>query len=175
MPHRLLTLLHLCDSLFPTGAFAHSDGLEAATSAGSVVTAADLAEWMTVCLDETLGHLEGPAVLLAWEAFTRRHWDGQVATLPVAFGIVCACAGIARRAAAEGFMYTRLAATASGAMRLMSIGQHEAHALLSATLARVPRVVDDLIARRAPPAAFTPALDIALMEQQYVGSRLFLS
>ena len=31
---RLLPLLHLCDSLFPTGAFAHSDGLEAATDRG---------------------------------------------------------------------------------------------------------------------------------------------
>src|SRR6185503_8361644 len=28
----LLALLHLCDSLFPLGGFAHSDGLEAATT-----------------------------------------------------------------------------------------------------------------------------------------------
>ena len=35
----LLSLLHLCDSLFPTGGFAHSDGLEAATArrAGVIV------------------------------------------------------------------------------------------------------------------------------------------
>jgi len=32
----VLQLLHLCDSLFPLGAFAHSDGLETATVAGAV-------------------------------------------------------------------------------------------------------------------------------------------
>ena len=31
----LLALLHLCDSLFPIGSFAYSDGLESAAAAGS--------------------------------------------------------------------------------------------------------------------------------------------
>lgn len=223
---RLLTLLHLCDSLFPMGGFAHSDGLEAATDAGQVLTAGDLRAWMDVCLDDTLARAEGPAVLLAWSGFKERRWDQLVAldrdlhalrpsstarqatralgarllktwcqihphpdldallarpqpdrviALPVVFGAVCASFDAAERAAVEGFIYTRLAATASGAMRLMRIGQLEAHGLLAATLGRVPTVVDALIARREAPAAFTPALDIALMSQQYVGSRLFLS
>jgi urease accessory protein len=76
---RLLTLLHLCDSLFPTGGFAHSDGLEAATAAGQVVTADDLRAWIGVCLDETLARTEGPEVLLAWRAFKERRWDELVA------------------------------------------------------------------------------------------------
>ena len=32
----LLSLLHLCDSLFPIGSFGYSDGLESATTAGVV-------------------------------------------------------------------------------------------------------------------------------------------
>ena len=98
--------------------------------------------------------------------------------LPVAFGIICATAGIEARAAVDGFIYTRLAATASSAMRLMSIGQREAHALLAATLARVPAAIDAIegsVVRGDALGGFAPALDLAAMEQQYVRSRLFLS
>jgi urease accessory protein len=221
---RLLPLLHLCDSLFPTGAFAHSDGLESATADGRVASAADLGDWMDVCLDETLARCESPAVKLAWQAFTDREWttldaiDAEVhalrpaaaardasraiggrlvktwhqlhphpdlrhliehgppaLTLPVAFGIACASAEITARAAIEGFIYTRLAATVSAAMRLMPVGQHEAHGVLASRLTRVPAVVDAVIVERARPASFAPALDIALMTHQYVHSRLFRS
>ncbi len=64
-----LALLHLTDSLFPIGSFAHSDGLEWATQSGLVSTPTDLAAWLDVCLDETFGRLEGPAVVEAWSAF----------------------------------------------------------------------------------------------------------
>ena len=96
-------------------------------------------------------------------------------TLPVAFGAVGAAAGIDARAALEGFVYTRLAATVSSAMRLMAIGQHEAHALLAATLARAPRVVAAVMHSRRAPSTFAPALDLAAISQQYVHSRLFRS
>src|SRR5262245_52252921 len=68
---RLLALLHLCDSLFPTGSFAHSDGLETATASGAISTPAELREWMDACLDENLGRLEAPAVWLAMDACGR--------------------------------------------------------------------------------------------------------
>jgi urease accessory protein UreF len=63
-------------------------------------------------------------------------------------------------------------------MRLMPVGQREAHALLAAVLADVPRVVDgidDRCRRGVRPGSFTPAFDIASMSQQYLHSRLFLS
>lgn len=220
---RLLSLLHLCDSLFPTGSFAHSDGLEAATAAGLIATVDDLHEWMTVCLEENLGRIEGPAV---WIASTARRdelmtldeelnalrpsstaraasramgarlmrtwvevhgqtpglkvtaYDKRGPSLPVAFGIVCGSIGIGAREAVEAFIYTRLASIVSSAMRLMSIGQRDAHALLARTLMRVPAEVDT-IARRSERGdglgAFAPAFDIAVMAQQHVRSRLFLS
>jgi urease accessory protein len=246
---RLLALLHLCDSLFPTGSFAHSDGLETATSAGLVSTAADLREWMDVCLDENLGRFEAHAVWLALTARMQSDWrklqelDAEVTalrpsstaraasramgtrllktwreiraeaadtpdapellvrrssianpvseggklgptycdgpfSLPVAFGIVCATIGVEPRAAVEAFVYTRLASIASSAMRLMPIGQREAHAVLAAALARVPGVVDAIALRCERGhslGAFAPALDLAAMGQQHVRSRLFLS
>ena len=101
--------------------------------------------------------------------------DSSRLTLPVAFGLACAAADIALRESLEGFCYTRLAATVSSAMRLMSIGQHEAHALLTEMLADAPSVVDMVLDGRAGPSQFAPALDLAVMSQQYVHSRLFRS
>jgi len=220
----LLSLLHLCDSLFPLGGYAHSEGLEAATAAGRVADAGDLRSWMEANLDETLGRAEGPAVVLAWRAFRDRRvqalsaldadlyalrpsstarqasramgtrllktWQqvhpahevqalGHVAaaslTLPVAFGVICASAHVTERDTLEAFLYTRLAAATSSAMRLMSIGQHEAHTVLASLLTRVPSTAETILQRGESPAAFVPALDIAAMRQQYVHSRLFRS
>ncbi len=219
-----LALLHLCDSLFPVGGFAHSEGLEAAVSAGRVSSGADLRKWIDVVLGEGLRCNEGPAVVLAWRAAADGriedlgHLDeemhalrpsstaraasramgarllttwreihpeqplaasrGSRLTWPIAFGVVCAGAGVEARSALEAFMYTRLSATISSAMRLMPIGQSEAHGLLASALAEVPAIADDVEARLARgecPGAFSPAFDLATMAQQYVGSRLFLS
>jgi urease accessory protein len=225
----LLSLLHLCDSLFPTGGYAHSDGLEAAASSGAVADAATFREWMETLLHDSLAHMDGPAVLLAWEYFAERRWNALGAldnelyaqrpsstmraasravgtrllrtwarlrphpsldamlstsgddrhpgawTLTVAFGAACAAAAIAPRAALEGFMYTRIAAAASAAMRLMPLGQLEAHVIVTESLAEVPMVCRGVMARRERPASFTPLFDIAAMGQQYVPSRLFRS
>jgi urease accessory protein len=224
----LLALLHLCDSLFPTGGYAHSDGLEAAASSGAVVNGATFREWMDTLLHESLACVDGPAVLLAWEGFAERRWselrvldnelyaqrpsstvrsasrtvgtrllrtwgrlrphpaiDAMLSidgaghagswTLTVAFGAVGASAGIEQHAALEGFVYTRLAAAASAAMRLMPLGQLEAHAIVAASLADVPGVCRGVMARRDRPSSFTPLFDLAAMGQQYVPSRLFRS
>jgi urease accessory protein len=98
-------------------------------------------------------------------------------SLPIAFAGASASAApaIDRRDAVEAFAYTRLAATISAAMRLMPIGQTDAHTHLAQTLARVPVVVDAIAARDADPESFAPAMDLAAMSQQYLHSRLFRS
>jgi urease accessory protein len=224
----LLALLHLCDSLFPTGGYAHSDGLEAAAAAGMVNDAATFREWMDTLLHDSFANCDGPAVLLAWQGFAERRWPELAAlddevyaqrpsstvrsasravgtrllrtwgrlrpqpmidammstdlegglrswTLTVAFGAVCASAGIAPSAALEGFIYTRLTAAASAAMRLMPLGQLEAHGIVAASLGEVPQVCRDIMARRDRPSSFTPFFDLATMSHQYVESRLFRS
>jgi urease accessory protein UreF len=60
-------------------------------------------------------------------------------------------------------------------MRLIALGQTDAHQLLSCALDRVPATVDDVITRNGPVESFAPALDVAQMTQQYVHSRLFRS
>jgi urease accessory protein len=87
MSRPLLALLHLCDSLFPIGGFGYSDGLEAATVAGLVETAADLQAWVDFCLDEGVGRMDGPAALWAWSAFNEEDWqalsdlDGEITAM----------------------------------------------------------------------------------------------
>jgi urease accessory protein len=227
----LVHLFHLCDSLFPVGAFAHSDGLETATVEGRVATPADLQRWLDVCLDETIGRTEGPIVSAARDAWGDRRWQALQAldveaivlrpsaaarsasramgqrllttwhglhpdprhghvirlmeggaagpALPVAFGCVCAGLEVPARTAVEAFSYTRLAAVVSAAMRLMPVGQGEAHRILARTLDRVPAVAAAITpasgGRAAPPTSFAPAVDIAQMRQQYLHSRLFRS
>jgi urease accessory protein len=223
----MLRLLHLCDSLFPIGGFAYSDGLETATAGHAVADAGDLGAWLDVCLDETFARLDGPAVWQAWAAVAGADWtvltmlDEEIAALrpaasarrssqamglrlltawqalypdarlaqvltlagarrigpalPIAFAGACACSGIERRQAAEAFAYTRLSATISAAMRLMAIGQSDAHRLLARTLERVPSIVAGFVHRDARLQSFTPAMDIAAMSQQHLHSRLFRS
>jgi urease accessory protein UreF len=101
--------------------------------------------------------------------------DCRVLTLPVAFGVVCAASNVELVPALEGFAYTRLAAAASAAMRLMAIGQHESHSILADLLGDASDVVDHILCRSDRPMAFVPALDVAAMRQQYVHSRLFRS
>ena len=125
-----------------------------------------LTTWQALHPDPSLEH----ALLLA----TR---GALGPSLPIAFAGATASSApaIDRRDAVEAFAYTRLAATISAAMRLMPIGQTDAHALLAHTLARAPAVVDAIAARDAAPESFTPAMDIAAMSQQYLHSRLFRS
>lgn len=223
MTGQLVALLHLCDSLFPIGSFAHSDGLEAATARGEIQTAAGLRAWMDTTLTEVFRHVEGPAVARAWSAVAQQRLDllpdldeevyalrptsagrestramgtrlvktwqqlrpGQTLrevaahrdhlTLPVAFGVVTAVSEIPMRSAVEGFAYTRLAAIVSAAMRLMPLGQRDGHTLLAETLERVPAIATAVMADEGPLGAFTPVLDVMVMSQQYVESRLFKS
>ena len=223
----MLSLLHLCDSLFPLGSYAYSDGLETATASGAVHDRDTLQGWIDVVLDESIGRTDGPAAWHAWHMIEERRWDalsaldqelialrpsasarrstrtmgqrllttwralhpdarledvdrlvhaGSIApALPVAFAAACLSSRIGRRETVEAFAYTRLAATVSAAMRLAPIGQSDAHAVLAAALERVPRIVEGIERSGGQLESFTPAMDIALMSQQYLHSRLFRS
>jgi urease accessory protein len=100
--------------------------------------------------------------------------QGLGPALPVAFGCACASAGVGMRDAGAAFAYTRLASTTSAALRLMRIGQTDAHAQLAKVLRRVPIVVEAMTTRDRP-ESFTPAMDVSAMAQQYLHSRLFRS
>jgi urease accessory protein UreF len=63
-------------------------------------------------------------------------------------------------------------------MRLLPVGQSDAHAMLARVLERVPGVavsVERRVRDGWRPGSFTPLIDLAQMRQPYVHSRLFLS
>src|SRR5438477_10776835 len=84
----LLSLLHLCDSLFPIGGFAYSDGLEAAAAGRdgilpAAAAASLLRACLYTCLGDTIGRLEGP---IAWESWTAVH-QRELQTLSLLCGV----------------------------------------------------------------------------------------
>ena len=74
--HQLNRLLVLADSAFPTGAFAHSWGLEWAIRNGSVTDSASLAAWIGDAVRYGVAPLEGRALERA-RRLTRQHPAGE--------------------------------------------------------------------------------------------------
>lgn len=226
LPSAFVRALQVNDSLFPTGSFAFSDGLEAAVTHNRVCDGESLGAWMQFYLDAVLPACDGPALMGArragedWTALAAidaeltairpagsmraasrllgrrllatwraaypsaglaeasdRIARGELAgNFPIAYGLVCAAAGIDERSMVLGFGYGRLAATASAALRLMAIGQEEAQRRLASHLDRLPAVAEAVVARGACRLrSFAPALDIEQMAHEYVYSRLFRS
>ncbi|MBY0120396.1 urease accessory protein UreF [Bacillus sp. S/N-304-OC-R1] len=68
MDKQLLSILQLCDSNFPTGAFSHSYGLETYIQENKVHDADSFLEWLQIYLNEQLIHSDGLACKLIYEA-----------------------------------------------------------------------------------------------------------
>ncbi|MCM3000409.1 urease accessory protein UreF [Paenibacillus cellulositrophicus] len=68
MDKSMLSLLQLCDSNFPTGAFSHSFGLESYIQEGLVHDPATFANWLGVYLNQQLVHADGLASRCVFDA-----------------------------------------------------------------------------------------------------------
>ncbi|WP_239615537.1 urease accessory protein UreF [Cohnella mopanensis] len=73
----LLSLLQLCDSNFPTGAFSHSFGLETYIQDDKVMSKQTFSEWLQVYLQEQLVYTDGLACRLTYEALE----EGKLETI----------------------------------------------------------------------------------------------
>ena len=94
----------------------------------------------------------------------------------VVHGVVFRVLRIGEREALLAFAYARLSGAVSAALRLAPVGQQEMQQVLRGALARVPKVVDDILERPARPlTSFAPMLDVCQMEHRYLYSRLFRS
>jgi urease accessory protein len=68
MNKNILSLLQLCDTSFPTGAFSHSYGLETYIQEGKVHDQESFFQWLCVYLNEQLIYSDGLACRLGYEA-----------------------------------------------------------------------------------------------------------
>ncbi|MGB5235191.1 MAG: urease accessory UreF family protein [Candidatus Macondimonas sp.] len=71
----LLRLLQLTSPSLPIGAFAWSQGLEAAVQAGWIGNEAQATDWLTAVLDHALARSDVPVLLRLHEAITTQHID----------------------------------------------------------------------------------------------------
>lgn len=68
MTNNSLSLLQLCDSNFPNGAFSHSFGLETYIQNDIVFDAETFSDWLKVYLHEQLAYADGLASRIVYEA-----------------------------------------------------------------------------------------------------------
>jgi urease accessory protein len=226
-PDQLLMLLQWMDSAFPTGAFAHSGGLETYTQEEIVQAPDDLLQLISAKLQmasstdfiiihcamtaytanntAALHHLDdlcsaskiATETRHASEKIGRRMLENVLNVRPdehltayrtriagqagrghhaVVHGLVCASMGLDAHAALLAFAYALAANQTSAVLKLMSIGQTQAQAVLgrahsamqSAVEAALNRTLDDF-------GSFSPGLDIRTMQHEHLFRRLFIS
>lgn len=218
-------LLQWTDSAFPTGAFAHSGGLETYTQAEIVQTAADLARLIEVkiasaattdfiviheaitAVDDFNRLIELDALCAASkfaqetreasEKIGRRMLDSVLNVLPderlrqyraeisagramghhaVIHGLACGCLGLDSREALLAFGYGLVANQASASLKLMSMGQTQAQAVIGAVQPVLAEAVDHALTKTlADFGSFAPGLEIRAMQHAGLFRRLFIS
>lgn len=75
MDKQLLSILQLCDSNFPTGAFSHSFGLETYIQENKVYDPDSFMQWLKIYLNEQLIHSDGLACKLIYEALVLGEYE----------------------------------------------------------------------------------------------------
>jgi urease accessory protein len=225
----LTRLLQLADTAFPTGAFAHSLGLEAAHAAGDLRDEHDLERHLRrqltgletsdlvvvraahaeasspapdldalVALDHELDatratretreatratgerfliaavELLDDPVLGALHAAVGA--GGTPGTLPVAWGVACAAAGVPGEDAVRAQAFAALAALAAAGQRLVPLGG----VATQRALWRAGDAIDEAVARSATvdpaePCSFVPEIDVRSAQHERQRVRLFIS
>jgi urease accessory protein len=95
---------------------------------------------------------------------------------PVAYGVVFFERRLQVYDARKAKGCKRVSGIISAGLRLISIGQQQGQQLLSVTLARLPGAAGHILKNIDEPLrAFSPLMDIAQMNHQYLYSRLFRS
>lgn len=179
---QLLTLLQWTDSAFPTGAFAHSGGLETYTQAEIVAAPADLARLIAVKLDAA-----ATTDLIVVHSAMRAYADGDRATI-AQLDALCSAAKLAKetREASEKIGRRLLASILnladdallrhySDAITVGSCAGHHAvvHGLAYAALGVEPRAA--LLAFGYALAANQTAASLKLMRIGQMGAQAVLA
>jgi urease accessory protein len=122
-----------------------------------------------------LSHSLYPDML--WSPLDKAIQEGECfGSYPIIHGWIAWQLGVPLNQAAEGFLYNGITHGINSALRLMSIGQTEAQALLAELLPQAS-IAWHRIAHLEPEDCFSnsPASDIYMMQHETLYSRLFMS
>ena len=116
------------------------------------------------------------AATIREDDFTERARALPYGNAAVAYALVYFHVGLGPREAVLAYGYNRLAGIVSAALRLISIGQQQGQELLTQSSNRLPAAADFILQTVDEPLrSFSPLMDVAQMNHQYVYSRLFRS
>lgn len=95
----------------------------------------------------------------------------------VVFGLAGGALGLDERTMLSAYAYTVVSGQAAAAVKLLSLGQTQAQALIHAMQPVIQQAVETTLACGGLDdfAAFTPAFDVRTMQHQYLFRRLFIS
>ncbi len=94
----------------------------------------------------------------------------------IVHGLACAALGVAPETALLAFGYALAANQTAASLKLMSIGQTEAQAVLGQAGQRITAAVEAALSRTLDDFnSFTPGLDIRAMQHEHLFRRLFIS
>jgi urease accessory protein len=223
---KLHLLLQMTDSMFPSGAFVHSEGLETYVQRGLISNAEELGAFLKTRLLEGSAKLDMVALhraidmyahadLLALhdldellsamktvyesreasERIGRQMLRSVLAFHPddflsayqqaieagkmrghqsISFGLIAGAFGIEKATALNAYGYILVSGQVSAAVKLMRMGQTQAQALIHHSQSFIAEAVEIALSRYEL-ESFTPALDIAAMQHEYLFRRLFNS
>jgi urease accessory protein len=225
---QLIALHQLTDSMFPSGAFVHSEGLETYVQAGTIQTPADLeaylqgrllrglalSDWVAthsamdcyqqqnlselIALDNRLSAMKVAAegreasvrigrqtlrtILNTWSDSFLHDYQTAIRQQAAAghqalvFGLVCAAQGIAKRPTLATYGYSFVSSQVSASIKLMRLGQTHAQNIIHTLQPSIETAVEIALTQTVETMqSFTPALDIRMMQHQYLFRRLFNS
>lgn len=226
--YQLQMLLQMTDSMFPSGAFVHSEGLETYVQRGTISTAEDLGALLKTRLLEGSAKLDMVALHTAMDIYQKHdiqalhdlderlsamktvkesreaserigrqmlrtilgfHEDACLSDYQAAirenelrghqsivFGLIAASFQIEKSAALSAYGYSLVSGQVSAAIKLMRLGQTQAQFLIHSSQSIIAEAAQAALSRNLQDMqSFTPALDIAAMQHQYLFRRLFNS
>jgi urease accessory protein len=223
---KLHLLLQMTDSMFPSGAFVHSEGLETYVQRGLISNADELGAFLKTRLLEGSAKLDMVALHRAIDIYAHAdllalhdldkclsamktayesreaserigrqmlrsvlafHSDDFLSAYQqaietgkmrghqsISFGLIAGSFKIEKATALNAYGYILVSGQVSAAVKLMRMGQTQAQALIHRSQSFIAEAVEIALSRTEL-ESFTPALDIAAMQHEYLFRRLFNS
>jgi urease accessory protein len=182
MMDKLLPLLQLCDSNFPSGAFSHSFGFETYISNEKINNYETFHDALCVYIQTQLTYTDGLACrLICREIYRFDIWNDDKKKRgymhpALVFAIFCYHLEIPKDTTVLSYLYTSVQALVQNAVRGIPLGQTDGQRLLVSVQPHLIKAVQKIhTLTEEELGAVAPGLEIAQMQHEQLSVRLFMS